>query len=217
MCARDKWLMGIPFIAGFNLGLTALIAGRLWWFTSVWSDAAFVVALTAVWLAGMLLYPTVRGAPGQEAISRRLLGFGLMLSAGLSVYDRTHGPAAANPAVWSVVGLALFALAVLTGVMAARALGNAYSPDPAILPGQTLVTTGVYGYIQHPMYTAVLLVAAGLPLLLRSSWALLVALVIISPAVWIRIREEEALLADAFGESHRAYQSRTRRLIPFIF
>jgi protein-S-isoprenylcysteine O-methyltransferase Ste14 len=35
-------------------------------------------------------------------------------------------------------------------------------------------------------------------------------------ALRVRIREEEALLVEAFGDEYRAYQAQSWRLIPFI-
>jgi protein-S-isoprenylcysteine O-methyltransferase Ste14 len=213
----QKWLFGIPLILAINLGLTALAAGRLWWFHGSWSDAAFMLVLTAIWLVGLLLYPAAHGLRWQGTLTRRLLGVGFLLAIGLSVYERTHGPAADRPAVWSIAGLALFALACVLGGMAARTLGKSYSPDLDIRVGQALVTAGIYRCIRHPLYTALLLVVLGMPLIVRSLWGVCGGALVIGPALWLRIREEESRLLDAFGDVYRDYQGHTWRLIPFIF
>lgn len=81
---------------------------------------------------------------------------------------------------------------------------------------QTVVSTGLYGIVRHPMYTATLLLFLSMPLILGSLLSFLVFLaypVIIAK----RIRNEEALLkADLPG--YAAYRQKVRwRLIPFIW
>lgn len=81
---------------------------------------------------------------------------------------------------------------------------------------QTVVSTGLYGIVRHPMYTATLLLFLSMPLILGSLLSFLVFLaypVIIAK----RIRNEEALLmADLPG--YAAYRRKVRwRLIPFIW
>jgi protein-S-isoprenylcysteine O-methyltransferase Ste14 len=120
-------------------------------------------------------------------------------------------------AAWSFVGLAICFMALPLGIYARHTLGRFYVPDPEILPGQMLVTHGPYNYIRHPLYTAAFLWSAGLSLLLRSRWGIAVLIVIFLPAVIIRIREEEAMLIDEFGDEYRSYASRTWRLLPYVY
>ena len=81
---------------------------------------------------------------------------------------------------------------------------------------QTVVSTGLYGIVRHPMYTATLLLFLSMPLILGSLLSFLVFLaypVIIAK----RIRNEEALLKAALP-GYAAYRQKVRwRLIPFIW
>lgn len=212
----QKWLIAIPFIVAFSLGLPALAAGRLWWFRNDWADTAFVLIITGMWVGATSFYHPERRERGRSPM-RVLISVGLLSIIPVAVYDRTHGPAAIRPVAWSVLGLALCLMAVPVGVIALRALGRFYVPDPDILPNQKLVTNGVYRYVRHPIYTALLLWMLGFPLIIGSLWGLAVGALFIGPALWLRIREEEAMLLQAFGDEYRAYQARTWRLLPFIF
>lgn len=86
-------------------------------------------------------------------------------------------------------------------------------PEP--VAGAQLLQQGIYAYIRHPLYTAVLLgTAAYLP----GPWAwwrclLWVLLLVI---LLIKIRLEERLLRNAFAE-YAGYQQRTWRLLPFVY
>lgn len=82
--------------------------------------------------------------------------------------------------------------------------------------GQKVVSTGLYGIVRHPMYTATLLLFLTMPLILGSWWALAIFALYI-PMIVVRIIDEERLLhqeLDGYGH----YCQKTRwRLLPFIW
>lgn len=82
--------------------------------------------------------------------------------------------------------------------------------------GQKVISTGVYGFVRHPMYFAALFLIVGTPLALGSWWALLLTPLFI-PILYFRIaNEEKVLLRDLPG--YAEYQKKVRyRLIPGIF
>lgn len=82
--------------------------------------------------------------------------------------------------------------------------------------GQTVISTGPYHYVRHPMYAGGLLLFLGTPLLLGSWYGLLLFLVLI-PAVAVRaIPEERVLHAELPG--YDAYMAQVKyRLIPYVW
>ena len=54
-----------------------------------------------------------------------------------------------------ILGVALGLYALVLIPWSAAALGASYAPGPALLRGQSLVTTGPYQWIRHPIYSAV--------------------------------------------------------------
>jgi len=81
---------------------------------------------------------------------------------------------------------------------------------------QSVITTGPYSHIRHPMYLAVLIMYILSPLALGSNWAVLPALLLIFVLV-ARIKNEEKVLTQKL-EGYREYLQRVRfRLIPGIW
>jgi protein-S-isoprenylcysteine O-methyltransferase Ste14 len=81
---------------------------------------------------------------------------------------------------------------------------------------QTVISTGPYAIVRHPMYAGALVMIAGIPLALRSAWALLACLPMLIVIVW-RLTDEEAYLAEHLA-GYRQYREKTRyRLIPWVF
>jgi protein-S-isoprenylcysteine O-methyltransferase Ste14 len=82
--------------------------------------------------------------------------------------------------------------------------------------GHKVVTTGPYAYVRHPMYSSVILIGAGVPLLLGSWWGLL-AVPIFMLVLGIRAKIEERMLTAEL-EGYAAYADRVRyRFVPLLW
>jgi protein-S-isoprenylcysteine O-methyltransferase Ste14 len=82
--------------------------------------------------------------------------------------------------------------------------------------GQTVVSTGLYGVVRHPMYMGTLPLTIAMPLALGSWWALLPVLAIVPALVWRLVDEERVLGRDLPG--YAAYCARVHyRLVPGIW
>ncbi|MDD1685311.1 MAG: isoprenylcysteine carboxylmethyltransferase family protein [Methanoregula sp.] len=81
---------------------------------------------------------------------------------------------------------------------------------------QTVVSTGVYGFVRHPMYLGGLLMFLGTPLLLGSVYGIIAGLAL-SVLLMARIVGEEAMLSREL-EGYGDYCRKVRfRLVPFIW
>lgn len=94
------------------------------------------------------------------------------------------------------------------------ALAENWSPLLEVREGNTLVTSGPYRFVRHPMYSAALVIHAGIGLL-SANWAVAAGAVLsIAIICVVRLRDEERLMIDAFGDEYVAYMARTGRLAP---
>ena len=85
-----------------------------------------------------------------------------------------------------------------------------------VMEGQKVVSTGLYGIVRHPMYTATILMFLAMPLVIGSWWAFLVMLPYVI-AIVTRIKDEEILLTKEL-EGYQEYKEKVRwRLIPYIW
>jgi len=114
------------------------------------------------------------------------------------------------------LGVMVFAAGAPLRIWPVFVLGDRFSGLVAIQPGHTLVTDGIYSVVRHPSYLGLFLVSLGWALAFRSGAGVLLTACLIPPLV-ARIRAEEALLEDQFGDEDRAYRARTSRLIPGIY
>lgn len=116
--------------------------------------------------------------------------------------------------IGAVLGIGLMALGAWLAVRGTRDLGDALTPLPRPRASATLVQTGVYGTVRHPIYGGIVLASLGWALVWASVPGLVLAVV-----TWaffsLKSMREEAWLVERFPD-YPAYRERTRRLIPWI-
>lgn len=115
---------------------------------------------------------------------------------------------------WIGVAIALAGFALLQWAQAT--LGKNWSDTPRMMKEQTLITSGPYRFIRHPIYTAFLLIL-GSTFFISANWLIglcwtgMTVLEILS-----RIQFEESLMLEYFGEQYRDYMKTTGRLLPKV-
>jgi protein-S-isoprenylcysteine O-methyltransferase Ste14 len=118
---------------------------------------------------------------------------------------------------WRVaVSVLCLILANLLGWSAARSLGRNLRFDAAIGAEHHLVRHGAYRVVRHPIYTSFLCILWSIGFMAATPWLFLVATAVFLTGTEIRVRIEDRLLEDRFGESFRAYRSSTPAYLPFI-
>jgi protein-S-isoprenylcysteine O-methyltransferase Ste14 len=95
-------------------------------------------------------------------------------------------------------------------------LGRNWSASLKVREGHQLVTGGVYRYVRHPMYSSFLLLGIAQFLLVPNWLAGTSGLAGTVLLVLLRLRREEAMMLDQFGDPYRDYCERTPRIIPWL-
>jgi len=81
---------------------------------------------------------------------------------------------------------------------------------------QKVVSSGLYGIVRHPMYSATIGMFLSMPIVMESWWAFLVMIPYV-PIIVCRIKDEEILLTEEL-EGYSEYKQKVKwRLIPFIW
>jgi len=116
----------------------------------------------------------------------------------------------------TVFGLGLFLLGLALLLAGQLTLGMNHSSSVLIRAEHKLITYGIYRFTRNPMYLGFIVVDIGLPLYASSLRGFLTLLLMI-PLLLNRIRMEEKLLSQEFGDAFRDYKKSTRKLIPFFY
>ncbi len=214
-------------LAQFLIGLALLLllpAGTVdywqaWIFLAVFSSSVLAITVYLMKNDPELLERRLRAGPAAEKEKIQRI---IQSAAGLAFLTAMVCPAIDHRFAWSMVpwyvtavGDALVALGLLIIFFVFKE--NTYtSATIEIHPEQTVVSTGPYAIVRHPMYAGAIVMLLGVPLALGSWWGLLTIIPISLMIAW-RLLEEEKLLAANLPR-YSEYRNRVRyRLVPLIW
>ncbi|HHF7373076.1 methyltransferase family protein [Legionella bozemanae] len=206
------------------LALLFLSAGTLDYWQGWIYMVVFIIASTAysVYLAkydpALLKRRTEVGISYEKELAQKIIIFCLYVSCivliVLAPLDVRLGWSSV-PWYVSIIGDALVVFSFYIFYLVAKV--NTYAAaNISVEKEQKVITTGLYGFVRHPMYFGAMILFIGTPLALGSWWALLLTPIFLSILVARILNEEKILARDLSG--YTEYQKKvTARLIPFIW
>lgn len=190
-----------------------------WLFLASYFLASLVVSFWLVRNDRELLERRMRGGPFAEGersqkviMTITSLGFiALLVVPGL---DRRFGWSHMSDAL-AIFGNLLL-LAGWLGILAVFRANTYAAATIQIAQGQTVISTGPYAVVRHPMYAAALLMLLGIPISL-GSWCGVLVLAALLPALAWRLLDEEGVLMRVL-EGYADYRRKVPwRLIPYVW
>jgi len=82
---------------------------------------------------------------------------------------------------------------------------------------QTLITTGIFRYIRHPIYAGGIIGVFGFYLAFRSLFILIFMTIAYFVIFRHRLLFEEDMMVESFGDEYKEYMKQTKRLFPFLY
>ena len=111
-----------------------------------------------------------------------------------------------------LIGFVCSAFGIGLAILARAHLGRSWPMSNGEDP--TLITTGPYALVRHPLYGGLLLAMLGSAIGQSSLWLLPL---IVYGSYFVRgARREEKLLIERYPERYPAYMKRTKMLLPFV-
>jgi protein-S-isoprenylcysteine O-methyltransferase Ste14 len=192
---------------------------QAWVYLSIFMGASALITLHLIRRDSALLQRRMSGGPMAETQpAQRFImlctSIGFIALLVVSAFDRRFG--------WSVMsfgcvisGDVLVAIGFYLIFLVYRE--NTFtSATIEVVENQTVISTGPYAIVRHPMYASASLYLIGSPLALASYWALIPIAAMIPFLTWRLIDEERFLATNLSG--YIEYQNRVRhRLVPFVW
>ncbi len=220
----------LPTLRTFVIGAVALgvVLFIPAWTLAYWQAWVFIVVfMTSVNILGLymvfrdpaLLERRLQAGPGAEQSTAQkvivlLIGLAILAVLVFCALDQRFGWSQTTAWV-SIAG----DLLVFGGLMIAlRVLQvNSYSASTIrVEVGQTVISTGPYTVVRHPMYAGMLVMVLGIPPALGSWWGLAVMTLTVPVLVFRILEEEKTLRRDLAGYPDYMQQVRYR-LVPYIW
>jgi protein-S-isoprenylcysteine O-methyltransferase Ste14 len=112
-------------------------------------------------------------------------------------------------------GATITVAGLLFAVWAREHLGANWSRSVTIKKDHELITSGPYAVVRHPIYTGILAGFLG-TVIAEGQVRSLIALALVSVALWYKLRMEERWMKAYFGASYNAYSHRVAALVPYL-
>lgn len=176
-------------------------------------------ALGILWLIGLAFTKrTARSrAPGARLFYTIVAVFAFVFLAGKYLdagWFGTRFVPASQAIGW--IGAALTMCGCAFAAWARLTLGANWSGRPTVKVGHELIISGPYALVRHPIYTSLLLAAAGTAIAI-GKWSCLIGLPLLALAFLVKMSQEERLMQETFPQEYPAYRTRVSALIPGIF
>lgn len=126
------------------------------------------------------------------------------------------GGGLSGPLSWipTIVGAVLLVAGLALALRGVRDLGAALTPLPRPRAGASLVDTGIYARVRHPIYGGLILASFGWAMVMASPSAVVLATVLLLFFELKAMREEAWLVAH--DERYAEYRRGTRRFVPWV-
>lgn len=112
------------------------------------------------------------------------------------------------------LGVVILAGALIVFWRSHADLGLNWSPSLEIREKHELITRGIYGVIRHPMYASQWLWVIAQPLLLQNWVAGWLDLIVFIFFYTLRVKAEEQLMLEQFGDQYRSYMQNVGAVFP---
>jgi protein-S-isoprenylcysteine O-methyltransferase Ste14 len=177
-------------------------------------------AIWLIWLVGWWLGALKTAKTVTRESPRSQLGYTVFTwtGAALLFFNAIRGGIFSTPlypastaVAWIGVALVTFGLAY--AVWARLHLGRMWSAVVTLKAEHRIIKTGPYTITRHPIYTGLLLAVAG-TVIERDRVAALLGGALIAAGLLLKVRREERLLTDNFGDDYRVYQQQVPALMP---
>jgi len=190
-----------------------------WLFLGIFAASSAAISFYLWWKDPQLLERRVRAGPGAEKEKRQQLIQALAAAAFIATIlvpslDRRFGWSAV-PIPLEITGDVLVAAGFLLVFFVFRE--NTYTAATIeVSAGQSVVSSGPYAFVRHPMYAGALVFLFGTPLALGSWWGLFTFVPMAAVIVWRLLAEEDSLAKSLPGYTEYCRQVRYR-LIPGVW
>ncbi|MCE7793125.1 isoprenylcysteine carboxylmethyltransferase family protein [Salipaludibacillus sp. CUR1] len=176
--------------------------------------------ITFIWLAEFIVFRNRK--PGEKKKSEETFTFSGILLSVLAVITASVFSRELN--IWLIesslvlwVGLLIYGTGTGLRYWGIIKLGKQFTRHVNVAEEDTIVSSGPFRMMRHPLYTGLFFILLGISTSMGSIAGLLLVFIVFMPFLLRRIRLEEKMLTETFGEEYKDWAGSRYRLIPFLY
>ena len=182
-----------------------------------WSIEAAWISFVVYWL--VMAFSVKRVEKKESRSSRAAYTAIVAVAVLLFKYDLDWTPLlwrfVPDTRAWILAGVLLTYAGVALAIWARTILGGNWSSSVTVKQDHTLIRSGPYATVRHPIYSGILLAGLGTAMVIGEMHCLLgVAIGLVGFRAKSRV--EEGFMIGQFGKEYEDYRQHTRALIPFV-
>lgn len=159
--------------------------------------------------------PWWRGRRGEWYVVAQVVVFSVVILGPRTLPGLPEWPSVVAASA-SVLGVLLFLGGFALALAGLLRLGDSLTPLPYPVECGSMVDSGAYRIVRHPIYSGVFFGALGWALWVHG-WLTLLYAAVTFVFVDVKSRLEERWLVEKYGEPYAEYQRRVRKLIPWVY
>ncbi|SDO40326.1 methyltransferase family protein [Alkalicoccus daliensis] len=180
-------------------------------------DVVFI-GLSIIWILEFLFFKSRRGKSDKEDTgSFPWIMLSVIVIVITSLVSRELQFLLLPYAGISMTGLFIFAAGIFLRYWGIKELGKQFTRGVQVRKNDTLVSSGPFRILRHPLYTGLLFIVLGFSLYTSSLAGVFFTAVLFLPLLLRRISIEEEMLKEGFGEKYESWLATRYRLLPFIY
>jgi protein-S-isoprenylcysteine O-methyltransferase Ste14 len=115
-----------------------------------------------------------------------------------------------------LVGLLLVVAGAAFNIYGRVALKSGWANQIVIYEDHSLITTGPYAVVRHPLYASLIWMFCGGALIYTNPLSLALTLGVFVPMMYVRAKREDSLLSKNFQSEYEGYRRRTGMFLPKV-
>ncbi|MHB1485706.1 MAG: methyltransferase family protein [Saccharofermentanales bacterium] len=117
---------------------------------------------------------------------------------------------------FAITGTILIIAGTAVNIAGRFALKGNWGNQIKIYDDHSLITDGIYHYTRHPLYSSTILMLIGFSFLFRNYLVLFLTIIVFTPFMVYRAKQEEDMLMDVFKDGYPEYKRNTGMFVPKI-
>jgi protein-S-isoprenylcysteine O-methyltransferase len=211
-----KFILGLVVSLFVFIGPALLLRPEALGFTKLW-------VMVGIGLLASMTQPSYnpvdRNAPPEDKGTANQLVWTVYISMILGIIEAIlwRYPQSMVWDAFSILVLGLSIAGALLRAWAVAELGNFFSWHVRVQPEQQVICTGPYRLLRHPSYTGAWLLYVCCLLFIHAWVVSALCSAFLLAGFLRRIRYEEGLMLDSFGQQYQSYCQGVKRLVPLIW
>jgi protein-S-isoprenylcysteine O-methyltransferase Ste14 len=181
--------------------------------------------MAVIYIGGLVIFLTQPAFNVQETLNNKVTDkfsiLFILIASGISISGSIiewayFGNITTNVFI-TILGIVMIIFGLAVRISAINTLGKYFTATARSTAQHILIKTGPYSIVRHPSYIGAIIALIGVPVFLNNVLTPFLTVLLLSVVYSMRIKNEDKLLINMFGEEYIRYAVNVKAIIPYIW